>query len=89
MSKAEEPILKEAKEDDFTCITFQPDLAKFKMTRLDDDIVALMSRRAYDIAASTPGVKVIIYANLFILSPNYVYLIAFNCIFQPLKTLLS
>ena len=58
MSKAEEPILKDAKEDDFTEITFQPDLAKFKMDKLDDDTVALLARRAYDIAASTPGVKV-------------------------------
>ena len=58
MSKAEDPVVKDAKDEDFTCITFQPDLAKFKMTRLDDDIVALMSRRAYDIAASTPGIKV-------------------------------
>lgn len=58
MSKAEEPILKEAKDEDFTCVTFVPDLAKFKMDRLDDDTVALLARRAYDIAASTPGVKV-------------------------------
>lgn len=58
MSKADEPILKDAKEDDFTCVTFHPDLKKFKMDKLDDDTVALLARRAYDIAASTPGVKV-------------------------------
>jgi DNA topoisomerase-2 len=58
MGKADEPVIREAKEEDFTCVTFTPDLSKFKMTRLDDDIVALMSRRAYDIAASTPGLKV-------------------------------
>jgi len=58
MSKAEEPILKDAKEDDFTCVTFVPDLQKFKMDKLDDDTIALLARRAYDIAASTPGVKV-------------------------------
>ena len=58
MTKAEEPILKDAKEDDFTCITFQPDLSKFKMDKLDEDTVALMARRAYDIAACTNGVKV-------------------------------
>jgi DNA topoisomerase-2 len=58
MSKAEDPIIKEAKDEDFTCVTFVPDLAKFKMDRLDDDTVALLARRAYDIAASTPGIKV-------------------------------
>ncbi|EGB11155.1 hypothetical protein AURANDRAFT_22331, partial [Aureococcus anophagefferens] len=37
---------------DFTRVTFEPDLARFKMDRLDDDIVALLSKRAYDVAAS-------------------------------------
>ncbi|XP_041986182.1 DNA topoisomerase 2 [Aricia agestis] len=59
MTKASEPKVKESgKDDDFTKVTFSPDLAKFKMDKLEDDIVALMSRRAYDIAASTQGVKV-------------------------------
>jgi hypothetical protein len=34
---------------------FQP---KFHMEKLDEDTVALLSRRAYDVAASTRGVKV-------------------------------
>lgn len=59
MSKASEPKIKPFSSDDFTKITFSPDLAKFKMEKLDDGIVSLMSRRAYDIAASSRGVKVI------------------------------
>ena len=39
-------------------VTFYPDLAKFAMTRLERDTVALMKRRAYDVAATTPGVTV-------------------------------
>ncbi|XP_053606331.1 DNA topoisomerase 2 isoform X2 [Plodia interpunctella] len=59
MTKASEPKIKESgKDDDFTKVTFSPDLAKFKMDKLEDDIVLLMSRRAYDVAASTAGVKV-------------------------------
>lgn len=58
MGKASEPRIKEFFGDDFTKVTFSPDLKKFKMEKLDDDIVALMSRRAYDIAASARGVKV-------------------------------
>ncbi|KAJ0178117.1 hypothetical protein K1T71_005940 [Dendrolimus kikuchii] len=59
MTKASEPKVKESgKDDDFTKVTFSPDLAKFKMDKLEDDIVALMSRRAYDVAASSQGVKV-------------------------------
>lgn len=46
--------------EDFTKITFSPDLVKFNMTSLDNDIVTLMCRRAYDIAASTRGVKVML-----------------------------
>ena len=58
MSIAEDPVINDAKDEDFTQVTFVPDLSKFKMTQLDDDTIALLARRAYDIAASTPGVKV-------------------------------
>lgn len=60
MTKTSEPKLKPHSGDDFTKITFSPDLVKFNMEKLDDDIVHLMSRRAYDIAASTRGVKVML-----------------------------
>ncbi|XP_044258662.1 DNA topoisomerase 2 [Tribolium madens] len=58
MTKASEPKIKDFFGEDFTKITFSPDLAKFKMEKLEDDIVSLMCRRAYDVAASTRGVKV-------------------------------
>lgn len=58
MGKVSEPKITDYSSTDFTKITFSPDLAKFKMEKLDDDIVDLMSRRAYDIAASTRGVSV-------------------------------
>ena len=58
MSKASEAKIKNYGGEDFTRVTFSPDLKKFKMESLDEDIVALMYRRAYDIAASTRGVKV-------------------------------
>uniref|UniRef100_A0A8C5QB52 DNA topoisomerase 2 n=1 Tax=Leptobrachium leishanense TaxID=445787 RepID=A0A8C5QB52_9ANUR len=58
MAKTGEAKIKPFDGIDYTCITFQPDLSKFKMQILDKDIVALMSRRAYDIAGSSKGVKV-------------------------------
>jgi len=58
MSKTSDPKVKEFSGEEFTRISFQPDLTKFGMEKLDDDTVALLSRRAYDIAASTKGVKV-------------------------------
>lgn len=61
MSKASEPKIKEDYTgEDYTKITFSPDLKKFKMDKLDDDIVGLMSRRAFDVAASSRGVGVIL-----------------------------
>lgn len=40
-------------------VTFIPDLTKFKMTTLDDnDTIALMRRRAIDIAGIKPGISV-------------------------------
>nr|KAG5713710.1 hypothetical protein BaRGS_024337 [Batillaria attramentaria] len=53
MTKTKEPTITESKEHDFTCVTFHPDLSKFGMTSLDADTVALFTRRAYDVAATT------------------------------------
>ncbi|TRY95796.1 hypothetical protein DNTS_008329 [Danionella cerebrum] len=60
MGRAGESKIKPFSGDDYTCITFQPDLAKFKMQVLDKDTVALLTRRAYDIAGSTKGVRVVL-----------------------------
>lgn len=50
MSKASEPKIAEFRGDDYTKITFCPDLVKFKMDRLDEDTIGLLSRRAYDVS---------------------------------------
>lgn len=42
----------------YTKITFQPDLARFKLKELTDDIIALMSKRVIDIAGVTNKVKI-------------------------------
>ena len=53
MQVKEKPEIVASKEKSFTCISFKPDLAKFGMTKLDDDIVSLLTKRVYDIAGST------------------------------------
>ena len=58
MGKAAEPIVKDFSGKDFTCITFKPDLAKFKMESLDRDTISLLARRAYDVAGSVRGISV-------------------------------
>jgi DNA topoisomerase-2 len=50
--------IKDGNTEDWTKITFTPDLKKFGMDSLDDDIVALMTRRVYDIAGIARGVRV-------------------------------
>ena len=48
-----EPVVTKCKPtDNWTCITFKPDLAKFNMTELEDDTVALMCKRVYDAAGN-------------------------------------
>ena len=51
MSRKSAPDVKPCKaSDNWTAITFSPDLAKFDMEYLEDDVVALMRKRVYDLA---------------------------------------
>ncbi|KAG1697693.1 DNA topoisomerase 2-beta [Nymphon striatum] len=58
MTKTKEPKIMPHKGDDYTKVTFKPDLRKFNMESLDKDIIGLLSRRAYDIAGCIRGIKV-------------------------------
>ncbi|GKY99436.1 hypothetical protein MPSEU_000898200 [Mayamaea pseudoterrestris] len=56
----------ERKEGDYVKITFYPDYARFGMSGLDKDTVALFSKRAYDIAgtmAASSGKKLVVTLN--------------------------
>ncbi|CAH2051978.1 unnamed protein product [Thlaspi arvense] len=51
MGKKSEPVITKCnKSENWTKVTFKPDLGKFNMTHLGDDGVALMSKRVFDIA---------------------------------------
>lgn len=43
---------------DYTRITFVPDLKKFGLTSLPEDMVRLFHKRAYDVAGCFPNIKV-------------------------------
>ena len=58
MTKTKDPKIKDHSGEEFTKISFSPDLEKFGLDKIDDDHFALLSRRAYDAAAATNGVKV-------------------------------
>jgi DNA topoisomerase-2 len=63
MSEKGEPIITKCKKsDNWTRITFRPDFEKFGMTDLEDDSIALMSKRVYD-AAGIIGKNTKIFLN--------------------------
>jgi DNA gyrase/topoisomerase IV subunit B len=64
MSEIGEPKIDSFSKDafDYTEVTFEPDLKKFGMTKLDNDIVGLLKKRVYDLAGCTPR-TVNIYLN--------------------------
>lgn len=43
-----------SKGEEYTRITFKPDLSKFQMQEMDADLEAIMKRRVYDLAGSSP-----------------------------------
>lgn len=60
MSVVGKPVITDSKKkaEDWTRITFYPDFKRFGMQCLDGDIVALMTKRVYDVAATNPAMKV-------------------------------
>lgn len=51
MMERTDPLITESKSGGtFTCITFYPDLSRFKMDSFSDDIVNLLKKRVFDMA---------------------------------------
>lgn len=51
-------ITSNGKKEEYTRVTFKPDLKRFGMETIDDDTVALLKKRVYDLAGTTKDVKV-------------------------------
>ncbi|KMZ83701.1 DNA topoisomerase 2 [Plasmodium vivax Brazil I] len=62
MSRFSEPHIKNYNGKDYVKVTFKPDLAKFGMTEMDDDIESLLCKRVYDLAG-TCSVRVYLNGN--------------------------
>ena len=62
MSSNSTPEIKPDTRNNFTCVTFQPDLQKFGLTKLTPDIISLMKKRVYDLAGILNG-KVNVFLN--------------------------
>ncbi|XP_016170360.1 DNA topoisomerase 2 isoform X1 [Arachis ipaensis] len=51
MGKKSDPVITKCKEgENWTKVTFKPDLEKFKMAELEEDVVVLMKKRVVDMA---------------------------------------
>jgi len=50
MSRKEGPFLEDYDGHDYTCITFVPDLKKFRLHKISKDFLSLMQKRVYDLA---------------------------------------
>lgn len=51
-------ITKNSKGEEYTRVTFRPDLKRFGMDTIDDDTVALLKKRVYDMAGTVKDIKV-------------------------------
>lgn len=51
-------ITKNGKGEEYTKVTFRPDLKRFGMETIDEDTLSLLKRRVYDLAGTVKDVKV-------------------------------
>jgi DNA topoisomerase II len=59
MSECNKPkITKNTKGEEWTRVTFRPDLARFGMDSIDEDIASLLRKRVFDMAGCVKDVKV-------------------------------
>lgn len=64
MDNIEKPIIERYTGEEFTKITFKPDLKRFKMTELDSDIISLLKKRVYDMCGTLKNVNVYLNGEL-------------------------
>jgi DNA topoisomerase-2 len=57
-SKAEPKITSDSRKTDFVEVRFRPDLKRFGLDHISDDLIALFSKRVYDIAGCNPALNV-------------------------------
>ncbi|TFL06195.1 DNA topoisomerase [Pterulicium gracile] len=53
-------ITKNTKGEEWTRVTFTPDLPRFGMTSIDPDTTSLLMRRVYDMCGTVSGIKVLL-----------------------------
>lgn len=71
MKKKEEPVITVYKKEPYTKVTFKPDLKRFSLTHLTDDIVSLMKKRVFDIGAWTKSSVSVVFNKVKIPISNF------------------
>ncbi|VDK81832.1 unnamed protein product, partial [Onchocerca ochengi] len=76
MNDVDDPIITNVGTNavDYTCVTFKPDLNKFKLSVLDENTIEVMVRRTVDIAGTLDSVHVFLNGRF----ENYVKLFSTN-----------
>ncbi|VDN55056.1 unnamed protein product [Dracunculus medinensis] len=68
MTTTEGPLIESSDEKDFTRISFKPDLSKFSLSDLSENMVILMKKRAIDVAGTLNSVDVFFNGDKIMLS---------------------
>ena len=58
MSRKDQPIIIKSKSKQYTMIKYLPDYVKFKSTGLSDNMIQIMEKRTYDVAAFTNNANI-------------------------------
>lgn len=58
MGKVDPPEITRTNSKSYTKVTFKPDLARFGMSELDDDLLGVLRRRVWDVAGTVKGITV-------------------------------
>lgn len=60
MSNCGKAKITKYKKEDYTQVKFKPDLPRFGMDSIDDDTLALLKKRVYDMAGTVKNIKVVL-----------------------------
>jgi DNA topoisomerase-2 len=58
MANRSKPSITSFEGKDYTKFTFKPDLTRFEMETLEDDMIEMMKKRVYDVAGCNSSLKV-------------------------------
>lgn len=89
VNKLEPEITDCEQGENWTRITFKPDLAKFNLTHLEEDVVALMKKRVIDVAATLGESVNVMFDGQRVLVKNFSYYVDWHIMSASKKRLVE